>query len=83
MHDEDLDLSAGKIYTHKVNFNAPSEVYPTSVLGIDFESDTDRTGENWSLSGAGAAHGGGGGDRFLGTGEGVLLNTPLKSMEPP
>ena len=33
MSDDDLDLSAGKVYTHKVKFNAASEDFATTVLG--------------------------------------------------
>ncbi|MBE0536059.1 MAG: hypothetical protein IH624_10355 [Phycisphaerae bacterium] len=72
MTDDDLDISAGKIYTHKVNFNGVSETLQTTVKGVDFENDTDRSGSNWSLSGAPSAHGG---SEFTGSGDGVALNT--------
>ena len=73
MTDADLDLSPGKIYTHKVKLNAVSEDFVTRVLGIDFENDNNRSGANWSLTGNNMNANAG--THFTGTGEGVALNT--------
>jgi hypothetical protein len=56
-NDADSEISVGKIYTHKVNFNA-SESASTIVNGVAFENDTNRTGLNWTLAGALGAAGG-------------------------
>ena len=55
--DADSQISVGKIYTHKVNFNA-SQAASTYVNGVLFENDSDRTGTNWVLNGAGGSAGG-------------------------
>ncbi len=56
-NDADSGISAGKVYTHKVNFNA-SQSTSTVINGVAFENDSDRTGLNWNLAGAlGAASG--------------------------
>ena len=55
--DSDSGISVGKVYTHKVNFNA-SEAASTYVNGVYFENDTNRTGLNWTLAGALGAAGG-------------------------
>jgi len=52
--DSNIGVSAGKFYTHKVNFRA-SESATTYVNGVYFENDNDRTGLNWTLSGAGSS----------------------------
>ena len=52
--DSNSGISTGKVYTHKVNFNA-SEAATTLVNGVNFENDNNRTGSNWSLAGAGSA----------------------------
>ncbi|MGE4285516.1 MAG: LamG-like jellyroll fold domain-containing protein, partial [Phycisphaerae bacterium] len=55
--DSDSGISAGKLYTHKVNFNA-SEAATTVINGVPFENDTDRIGNGWTLENAlGAATG--------------------------
>jgi len=79
MTDADLDISAGKTYTHKVKFNAISEAIPTTVKGVKFESDTNRSGSNWSLVGAPNAHTG---TVFTGSGEGAVLNTRFYYAHP-
>jgi hypothetical protein len=55
--DSNSGISAGKVYTHKVNFNA-SEAASTVVNGVYFENDTNRTGLNWTMAGALGAAGG-------------------------
>lgn len=55
--DSNSGISAGKVYTHKVNFHA-SQAASTYVNGVLFENDSDRTGSNWVLNGAGGAAGG-------------------------
>ena len=60
-NDADSGISAGKVYTHKVNFNA-SEATTTVVNGVAFENDGGsgaRTGLNWNLTNASGAAGGG------------------------
>lgn len=69
-NDADSGISAGKLYTHKVNFNA-SEAASTVVNGVAFENDTNRSGLNWVLNGAGSAAGGG--HHVVGDG-GTLVN---------
>jgi hypothetical protein len=49
--DSNSGISVGKVYTHKVNFNA-SEAASTYVNGVYFENDTNRTGLNWTMAGA-------------------------------
>lgn len=71
MSDTDLDISAGKIYTHKVKFNAISEAFLTTVKGVQFENDTNRSGTTWSLTGAGNSYPNA--SAFAGTGEGGAL----------
>ena len=56
--DSNSGISAGKVYTHKVNFNA-SEATTTDVNGVKFENDNTRDGSNWFLAGADGATGGG------------------------
>lgn len=56
--DSNIEVSAGKLYTHKVNFNA-SQSTTTYVNGVHFENDNDRAGQNWILSGAGSSASGG------------------------
>ena len=58
MTDDDLLLSAGKVYTHKVKFNANDENYVANVLGFEFERDNNRSGSNWSMTGAPNTHAG-------------------------
>ena len=68
-NDADSGVSAGKLYTHKVNFNA-SEAASTYVNGVLFENDSNRTGLNWALAGAlGAA----GGSHYVGGDGGALV----------
>ena len=55
--DSNSGISAGKVYTHKVNFNA-SQAASTVVNGVYFENDSDRTGSDWNLAGALSAAGG-------------------------
>lgn len=69
--DDDLDISPGKIYTHKVKFNAASEAFLTTVKGVQFENDTNRTGSNWSMTGAVNPYNDP--SQFPGTGEGRAL----------
>ena len=47
--DADSGISAGKVYTHKVNVNV-SESQATVINGVVFENDDNRQGSNWSLS---------------------------------
>jgi hypothetical protein len=56
-NDADSGISAGKVYTQKVNFNA-SESASTVVNGVAFENDSNRAGSNWTLAGALGAAGG-------------------------
>ncbi len=65
--DWDVDVSAGKIYTHKVNFNS-SESVSTPINGVAFENDIDWQGADWSLSGATNAYGGATGENIYGDG---------------
>ena len=48
--DSDILVSAGKTYTHKVNFNA-SESATTYINGVDFENDSDKGGSDWTIEG--------------------------------
>ncbi len=68
MSDDDLPLSFGKTYTHLVNLNT-NELVSTSVKGILFENDSDKTGANWSVV-APNPHSE---VRFTGTGDGQAL----------
>ena len=53
--DEDSFISAGKAYTHKVNLNK-DEAQTTAVNGVVFDHDNNRTGPNWTLTGAPLSH---------------------------
>lgn len=66
--DSNSEISVGKYYTHKVNFNA-SEATTTYVNGVHFENDNNRSGANWTMTGAG---GGTGGSHHV-TGDGAAL----------
>ena len=72
MVDSDLDISVGKVYTHKVNFNV-SESTNTLINGVYFENDNNRSGSNWFLSGAAGTASGG----HHVTGDGAALVTNL------
>jgi len=50
-NDSNSGISVGKVYTHKVNFNA-SEAASTYVNGVYFENDNNRAGLDWTLAGA-------------------------------
>ncbi len=67
--DADSGISMGKVYTHKVNFNA-SEGVSTTVNGVAFENDNNRQGTNWNLT---AAAGGTGNGNYTVTGDGGEL----------
>ena len=53
--DEDSGISAGKVYTHKVNFHV-DESQSTVINGVAFENDNNHQGNNWSLSGSPYSH---------------------------
>ncbi len=53
--DADIQVSVGKYYTHKVNFQA-SESAAAVVNGVSFENDNDHEGMNWALVGANEVH---------------------------
>ncbi|MBN2512842.1 MAG: LamG domain-containing protein [Sedimentisphaerales bacterium] len=55
-NDADSGISVGKVYSHKVNFRE-SEGVATTVNGVPFENDNNRTGQNWELTGTPNAHG--------------------------
>ncbi len=53
--DADSNISAGKVYTHNVNLHA-TESETTTINGIVFENDDNRSGSNWTLTGAPYQH---------------------------
>ncbi len=53
--DADATISAGKVYTHKVNLHT-DESQTTIVNGVSFENDNNRAGSNWSLVTAPLTH---------------------------
>jgi alpha-L-rhamnosidase len=53
--DADSQISAGKVYTHKVNLHR-NESQGTAINGVLFENDDNRSGPNWSLIGAPLQH---------------------------
>ncbi len=69
--DDTSEISAGKTYTHKVNFHAP-EVFSTTVNGVVFENDDTHSGANWTL--AGAPYGADGGHHVTGDGGALVTN---------
>lgn len=69
--DSNSGVSAGKVYTHKVNYNM-SEAASTYVNGVYFENDNTHSGSNWTLAGAG--NGAGGGHHVLGDGGALVTN---------
>ena len=50
--DADSDISADKVYTHKVNFGpgGTDGAMVNAGNGVSFENDTNRSGANWSLA---------------------------------
>jgi alpha-L-rhamnosidase len=53
--DADSQISAGKVYTHKANLHK-NESQHTTINGVVFENDDNRSGPNWSLIGAPLQH---------------------------
>lgn len=77
--DDDSLISAGKVYTHKMNLHT-DESQSTTINGVVFENDNNRSGPNWLLTGVPLTYSGSSGIQV--TGDSASLVTDFFYYEP-